>query len=127
VGAGHADLAHHLECDLFSLVVLDVRAAPYDGFEALRQVRARSDVPVILLAGGRHDDFERVIALEFGADDFLCEPLNFQELLARIRAGAEGDGDPSGLSPDGQISHIDSQGPPPERAAPSFQGDPSCV
>jgi len=86
IGATHAEVARHLQRDLFSLVVADIRSAPDDGLEVLRQIRARSDVPVIVLAGQRYTELDRIVCLEIGADDVLCEPLNFRELLARARA-----------------------------------------
>jgi len=86
IGTTSAAMARHLQGDLFSLVVVDIRAVPDDGLEVLRQIRARSDIPVILVAGEHCTDFDRIVSLELGADDVLCDPLNLRELLARIRA-----------------------------------------
>lgn len=85
-GATPADLARHLQHHSVSLVVLDVRSAPFHGLDTLRSVRAGSDVPVIMVAGQGQDAIDRVLALEFGADDLLGEPLDPRELLARARA-----------------------------------------
>lgn len=86
LGSKPADLTRHLHQHPFSLLVLDVRSAPFHGLDMLRSVRACSDVPVIMLAGRRQDAVDRVLALELGADDLLNEPLDLRELLARARA-----------------------------------------
>ncbi|MBN2448327.1 MAG: response regulator transcription factor [Phycisphaerae bacterium] len=69
----------------YSLVVLDVMLPGIDGFEALRRIRARSAMPVLMLTA-RGDDVDRIIGLELGADDYLPKPFNPRELAARIRA-----------------------------------------
>jgi DNA-binding response OmpR family regulator len=53
--------------------------------ESLKQIRRTSDVPVIMLTA-RGDDVDRIIGLEFGADDYLAKPFNPRELVARIKA-----------------------------------------
>ena len=55
------------------------------GIEVLQRVRQRSDMPVIMLTA-RGDDVDRILGLEFGADDYLAKPFNPRELLARIKA-----------------------------------------
>jgi two-component system response regulator CpxR len=70
---------------LFDVVLLDAALTPLNGFEVLRGVRARSDVPVVMLGAG-NDDVDKIVALEVGADDYLTKPFNFRELLARLRA-----------------------------------------
>jgi two-component system, OmpR family, KDP operon response regulator KdpE len=67
------------------LVLLDIGLPDIDGFEVLRQVRAFSDVPVIVLTA-RDDTFDKVKGLELGADDYVTKPFNHLELLARVRA-----------------------------------------
>lgn len=69
----------------FSAVVLDVMLPDVDGFEVCRQLRTRSDVPVLMLTA-RGDDTDRIVGLEIGADDYLSKPFNPRELLARLRA-----------------------------------------
>ncbi|WP_338664107.1 response regulator transcription factor [Pararoseomonas sp. SCSIO 73927] len=86
VGVGHADLARHLKRDTFSLVVAKLRFTPGDGIAVLRQIRARSAVPVILVVSEGCTEAERILYIELGADDVLCGRLNPRELLARIRA-----------------------------------------
>ncbi len=69
----------------FDLVVLDVMLPRQDGFSVLRQLRAQSNVPVLMLsARGQHSD--RIQGLEFGADDYLPKPFDPRELLARVQA-----------------------------------------
>lgn len=67
------------------LVVLDVMLPGMNGFDVLRQLRARSQIPVIMLTA-RGDDIDRIVGLELGADDYLPKPFNPRELVARIRA-----------------------------------------
>ena len=67
------------------LVLLDIGLPDIDGFEVLRQVRAFSDVPIIVLTA-RDDTFDKVKGLELGADDYVTKPFNHLELLARVRA-----------------------------------------
>jgi DNA-binding response OmpR family regulator len=69
----------------FDVVCLDVMMPGIDGLEVLRQLRTRSDVPVVMLTA-RGDDTDRVVGLELGADDYLPKPFNPRELLARLRA-----------------------------------------
>jgi DNA-binding response OmpR family regulator len=67
------------------LIVLDLMLPKVDGWEVCRQVRARSDVPIIMLTA-RDDDVDKIIGLELGADDYLTKPFNPRELIARIKA-----------------------------------------
>ncbi len=69
----------------YRFVILDVMLPGLGGFEALRQIRAQSDVPVIMLTA-RGDDVDRIVGLEMGADDYLPKPFNPRELVARIGA-----------------------------------------
>jgi two-component system OmpR family response regulator len=68
------------------LVLLDLRLGQEDGFDLLREIRSRSDVPIIIITGDRRDEIDRVVGLELGADDYLTKPFSLRELLARIRA-----------------------------------------
>ena len=67
------------------LVVLDVMLPRLNGFDALRRIRERSAVPVIMLTA-RGDEVDRIVGLELGADDYLAKPFNPRELAARVRA-----------------------------------------
>jgi two-component system OmpR family response regulator len=66
------------------LIVLDVMLPGADGLTLCRDLRARSEVPVIMLTA-RGDDTDRIIGLEMGADDYIAKPFNPRELLARIK------------------------------------------
>jgi DNA-binding response OmpR family regulator len=67
------------------LVILDVGMPGIDGFEALRQIRAESDVPVIMLTA-RTEEVDRIVGLTVGADDYVSKPFSPRELAARIKA-----------------------------------------
>ncbi|HEY4051479.1 MAG TPA: response regulator transcription factor [Acidobacteriaceae bacterium] len=68
-----------------ALVILDLMLPGLSGLDVLRRLRARSDVPVLMLTA-RGEDVERILGLEIGADDYLPKPFNPLELIARIRA-----------------------------------------
>jgi DNA-binding response OmpR family regulator len=79
-----ADLLAALGRQVIDLVLLDLRLHGEDGMQLLRQVRAHSQIPVIILTG-RTEEADRVMGLELGADDYLTKPFSPRELLARIR------------------------------------------
>ena len=70
---------------VFDLLILDVMMPKMDGFEALRSIRQKSSIPVVMLTA-KGDDIDRIVGLELGADDYLPKPFNPRELLARVRA-----------------------------------------
>jgi len=67
------------------LILLDIMLPTLDGWEVCRKIRQTSVVPIIMLTA-KGDEFDRVLGLEIGADDYLPKPFSFRELLARIRA-----------------------------------------
>lgn len=67
------------------IVILDLGLPDGHGFEVLRELRRRSDVPIVVLTA-RDDETDRVAGLELGADDFLVKPVGLREIVARIRA-----------------------------------------
>jgi len=69
----------------YEAVMLDVMLPDGDGFDLCRRVRARSDIPILMLTA-RGDETDRIVGLELGADDYLPKPFNPRELLARLRA-----------------------------------------
>jgi DNA-binding response OmpR family regulator len=69
----------------FHAILLDVMLPGMDGFEVLRQIRAQSTVPVLMLTG-RGEEADRIVGLEMGADDYLPKTFSTRELLARLRA-----------------------------------------
>ncbi len=83
-GSGEAGL-ESLEDGRFDLLILDIMLPGMSGIDVLQRVRRHSDMPVIMLTA-RGDDVDRILGLEFGADDYLAKPFNPRELLARIKA-----------------------------------------
>lgn len=71
--------------DSFSLVVLDVMMPKLDGWATLKQIRASSDVPVILLTA-RNEEYDRLLGFELGVDDYIGKPFSPRELVARMKA-----------------------------------------
>jgi two-component system, OmpR family, response regulator ResD len=69
----------------FNVVILDVMMPELDGFEVCREIRRNSDVPIIMLTA-KDEEFERVLGLEIGADDYVTKPFSPRELVARIKA-----------------------------------------
>jgi two-component system response regulator CpxR len=69
----------------YDMAVLDVMLPKMNGFDVLRNLRASSKLPVLMLTA-RGDDMERIVGLEIGADDYLAKPFNPRELVARLRA-----------------------------------------
>jgi DNA-binding response OmpR family regulator len=67
------------------VVLLDVMMPKIDGFEVCREIRKSSDVPVIMITA-RGEDFERIMGLDIGADDYIVKPFSPAEVMARIRA-----------------------------------------
>ncbi len=67
------------------LVVLDVMLPRISGFEVLRQIREKSDVPVVMLTA-KSQSVDKVVGLELGADDYIPKPCELRELVARIRS-----------------------------------------
>ena len=66
------------------LLLVDINLQGRDGLEITRDLRARSEIGIILISG-RTDELDRIIGLELGADDYVCKPFNRRELLARIK------------------------------------------
>ena len=79
-----AQLMGAFRAQVVDLVLLDLRLQGEDGMQLLRQLRAESQLPVIILTG-RAEEADRVMGLELGADDYLTKPFSPRELLARIR------------------------------------------
>jgi len=71
--------------ETWQAVILDLMLPGMDGFEVLKRIRARSEVPVLMLTA-RGDEADRIVGLEIGADDYLPKTFSTRELLARLRA-----------------------------------------
>lgn len=76
------ELARNNEYDL---ILLDVMLPKMDGFEVCQRVREFSDVPIIMLTA-KGDDMDKILGLEYGADDYITKPFNILEVKARIKA-----------------------------------------
>ncbi len=80
-----ATAAAALAADLPDLVLLDLGLPDLDGTDVCRRLRARSNVPIIVVSA-RDDEVDRVVGLELGADDYVVKPFGMRELVARIHA-----------------------------------------
>lgn len=69
----------------FEVVLLDVGLPDVDGYEVCRMIRAASNIPIIMISG-RDNEFDRVLGLRLGADDYVAKPHSLRELVARIQA-----------------------------------------
>ena len=74
-----------LRREAYDALILDLMLPDADGLELCRQVRAQSDIPILMLTA-RGEETDRVVGLELGADDYLAKPFGTRELLARVRA-----------------------------------------
>ncbi|MFD1103523.1 response regulator transcription factor [Sphingobium olei] len=79
------DIFHALDETSIDAVVLDAALRGVDGLDLCRDVRERSDVPIILV-GANISEVDRVVGLELGADDYMVKPYSARELAARLRA-----------------------------------------
>ncbi len=84
VGNG-LDALEAFDADGADLVLLDLMLPGLSGTEVCRRLRARSNVPVIMLTA-KDSEIDKVVGLEIGADDYVTKPYSFRELLARVRA-----------------------------------------
>ena len=69
----------------YDIVLLDIMLPKLDGFEVCQQVREFSDVPILMLTA-KGDDMDKILGLEYGADDYITKPFNILEVKARIKA-----------------------------------------
>ena len=76
------DLFHK---EKFAVILLDVMMPQMDGFALCREIRRTSNIPIIMITA-RGEDFERVMGLDIGADDYIVKPFSGEEVMARIRA-----------------------------------------
>ncbi|MGN1378479.1 MAG: response regulator transcription factor [Dorea sp.] len=69
----------------YDIILLDIMLPKYDGFEVCQQIREYSDVPIVMLTA-KGDDMDKILGLEYGADDYITKPFNILEVKARIKA-----------------------------------------
>lgn len=84
IASGPAALAEVLQRQ-FDVVLLDLMLPGRDGMDVCRDLRARSDVPIIMVTA-RKDEVDRILGLDAGADDYITKPFSSRELVSRIRA-----------------------------------------
>ena len=82
---GQSGLAEATSGGHYDLILLDVMMPMMDGFDVLKKLRVSHATPVLMLTA-RGDDYDRILGLELGADDYLPKPFNHRELVARIKA-----------------------------------------
>jgi two-component system alkaline phosphatase synthesis response regulator PhoP len=102
-----------------ALLILDLMLPEVDGLEVCRQVRAESDVPIVMLTA-RDEDIDKIVGLELGADDYLTKPFNPRELVARIKAILRRTEAPE--RPEGKVLHLDDVTIDPARREVSVAG-----
>jgi DNA-binding response OmpR family regulator len=71
--------------NMYDVILLDVMLPKYNGYEVCQQVREFSDVPIIMVTA-KDDDMDKILGLEYGADDYITKPFNILEVKARIKA-----------------------------------------
>jgi len=81
---GSEALTHALN-DTFDIILLDVMMPKIDGFTVVREIRKESNVPILMITA-RGEDFERIMGLEIGADDYIVKPFSPGEVMARVKA-----------------------------------------
>src|SRR6201990_2269843 len=73
------------ERDLPDLAILDIGVPRIDGLDLCRRLRSRSETLPIIFVTSREEEFDRVLGLEIGADDYLCKPFSMRELRVRVK------------------------------------------
>ena len=81
---GEEALSLARKCE-YDLVLLDVMLPKLDGFQVCQQIREFSDMPVVMLTA-KSEDMDKILGLEYGADDYITKPFNILEVKARIKA-----------------------------------------
>ena len=81
---GEEALEYAKKCE-YDLVLLDVMLPKIDGFQVCQQIREFSDMPVVMLTA-KSEDMDKILGLEYGADDYITKPFNILEVKARIKA-----------------------------------------
>ncbi|OON97187.1 MAG: DNA-binding response regulator [Candidatus Epulonipiscium fishelsonii] len=76
---------HLIKSENYSVIILDLMLPKYTGFEVCQLVREFSDVPIVMLTA-KGEDMDKIMGLEYGADDYVTKPFNILELKARIKA-----------------------------------------
>ncbi|MHC1783808.1 MAG: response regulator transcription factor [Anaerolineaceae bacterium] len=81
-GKSAIEIAHRNKPDL---IILDIMLPGMDGFEVCRELRRDMNIPILILSA-RDDEYDRIVGLEIGADDYISKPFSMRELVARVKA-----------------------------------------
>ena len=81
---GEEALEYAKQCE-YDLVLLDVMLPKLDGFQVCQRIREFSDMPIVMLTA-KSEDMDKILGLEYGADDYITKPFNILEVKARIKA-----------------------------------------
>ena len=73
------------KANAYDMVLLDIMLPKMDGFEVCQAIREFSDMPIVMLTA-KGDDMDKILGLEYGADDYITKPFNILEVKARIKA-----------------------------------------
>jgi DNA-binding response OmpR family regulator len=125
VGDGRAAL-EQVDKEPPALIVLDLMLPGLDGYEVCKLVRAKSDVPIIMVTA-RDDDIDKIIGLELGADDYLTKPFNPRELVARVKAILRRTNTPRGQKEDTGPLHVGDVTIDPPRREVTIAGRPASL
>jgi DNA-binding response OmpR family regulator len=90
----------------YDLIILDVMLPKIDGLDLCQQIRQKSNVPIIMLTA-KTEDMNKILGLEFGADDYLTKPFNILELKARIKAILRRTAQPKDISIGDQVIEVE--------------------
>lgn len=104
------------------LVLLDLMLPGISGTEVCKQIRATSNVPIIMLTA-KDDEVDKVVGLELGADDYVTKPYSSRELLARVRAVLRRNGEVGGESLTGAIVQVGQLKLDADRHLVTFKGE----
>lgn len=80
-----AEALNMAKANSYDMILLDVMLPKMDGFEVCQAIREFSDVPIVMLTA-KGDDMDKILGLEYGADDYITKPFNILEVKARIKA-----------------------------------------
>jgi DNA-binding response OmpR family regulator len=87
------------------LVILDLMLPDADGFQICREIRTKSNIPILMLTA-RREDVDKIVGLEMGADDYLTKPFNPRELTARVKAVLRRTQSPPAVSEITQVGNL---------------------
>lgn len=79
------DVLNKVEKEDFDMILLDVMMPKLDGFQVCRQIRETNNIPIIMITA-KGEDYERIMGLDIGADDYIVKPFSPGEVMARIKA-----------------------------------------